>query len=466
RLAWFAAVFVCGGLGLLSKENAAILPVLILVFEVYFLDSFARGMDWRRMLPWLVGGGFLLFVLARLYLGENVFSGVMAGYAKRDFTLGERLFTESRVIFLYLGLLLLPLPSRLNFCHDFSVSQNLFSPPQTALSILGLLALVGLAIYLFRRDRLASFAIVWFLAALIIESTIIPLELVFEHRLYLPSAFFFLPVVVYVYRFCAKFPRLPQLLLGGVIVFLAVCTWQRNVTWGSPIAFWSDVVKKSPQLARGYVNLGRRVEFAGNHQEAARLFRKAIALAPRDGRNYDNLGVVYAGLGRFAEAEKLFVHAFDINPGDKLAISNLGKLYSEQNRCEQGSSFFADALMLAGADRAAILAELASASRCLGKMAAAIRQAQQSLDLEPEQVPVRITLGIALYESGRFEAAMAQFRQAKEGGYDVVSLLLNAARHKLSEGRREEAAKVVRQVLVFEPGSREALRLLSTINGG
>ena len=465
RWGWFSACVACGGLGLLSKENAAILPVLVLAYEVYFLGDYQRGRNWRRLLPWLAGGVVLLLMLAMIYLGENMFSSIMAGYAKRDFTLGERLLTEARVIFLYLGLLVLPLPSRLNFCHDMTISHHLFSPPQTALAIFGLLGLAGLAIFLFRRDRLASFAIVWFLISLVIESSVIPLELVFEHRLYLPSAFVFIPPVIYAYRLFPSQIRLPQLLLGCLILFLAVCTWQRNVTWGSPVTFWADVVKKSPNLARGYVNLGRRVEFLGRHEEAARLFRKAIELAPGDARNYVNLGVVCVRLGRFAEAEKLFAHAFEMNPENQLAISNLGNLYTVQNRCDKGIAFFSSALSRPGVDRAAVLAELASASRCLGDMAGAISQARRSLQFDPQQVPVRITLAIALYESGDFDAAMAQFRQAREYGYDVVNLLLNAARHKLAEGRGEEAGKVVRQILAFEPGNREALRLLRVISG-
>ena len=465
RWGWFASCVACGVLGLLSKENAAILPVLVLAFEVYFLADSEQGPNWRKLLPWIAGGVVLLLLLAVAYLGENVLSRIMAGYAKRDFTLGQRLLTESRVIFLYLGLLILPLPSRLNFCHDIPVSHHLFSPPQTALSIFGLVVMVGLAGYLFRRDRLASFAIVWFLVALVIESTVISLELVFEHRLYLPSAFVFVPLVVYAYRFLATRLHLSRLLLSGVIIFLAVCTWQRNVTWGSPVTFWADVVKKSPQLARGYFNLGRRVEFLGQHEEAARLFEKAIALRPGDSRSYVNLGVVYVGLGRYAEAEKVFVKAMVMDPSDNLVISNLGNLYTVQNRCDKGIAFFNAALKWPGANRAAILAELASASRCLGNMSEAINQARQSLQLDPKQVPVRITLGIALYESDRFDAAMAQFRQAHEGGYDVVSLLLNAARHKFSQGKLGEAGKVVRQVLVLKPENREALQLLSAIKG-
>ncbi len=456
---WFAVALLAGGLALLSKENGAILPVLVASYEIFFLADSGQGIAWRRLLPWLGVAVLLLGLLAVLYLGEDFLVTIQHGYLGRDFTMGERLLTQSRVIFLYLSLLLLPLPGRLNLCHDIAISHHLLAPPQTAVAILGLLVFVAAAGYLFRRDPLASFAIVWFFAGLLIESTIIPLEMVFEHRLYLPSTFIFLPVVVLLYRLFSSRPWAARLLWGTVIVFLAVCTWQRNETWGSSFSLWSDVVHKSPQLARGYANLGRAVETQGEHVEAARLFRKAILLNPGDGKSYDNLGVVYARQGRYEEAEQIFTRALAINPGDRVAISNLGNLYAKQDRCQAGGEFFTAMLSRPGVDQAAVFAELANVSRCLGNLPLAITQARRSLGLDENQVATRITLAIALYETGHFDEAMGEFRKAWVGGYDVVGLLLNVARAKFAAGGKEEARQIVRQVLALEPQNREGLLL-------
>ena len=50
------------------------------------------------------------------------------------------------------------------------------------LAIIALICLSGLILFLFKKDRLTAFAIFWLLGNLVVESTFIPLELIFEHR--------------------------------------------------------------------------------------------------------------------------------------------------------------------------------------------------------------------------------------------------------------------------------------------
>ncbi len=107
-------------------------------------------------------------------------------YSHRDFSLWQRLLTESRVVVSYLSLLLDPRPSRLSLTHDVSVSRSLLDPPTTLLAICFLVGLLGFALASSRRHRVASFAALWFFANLALESSVIPLELMYEHRLYLP----------------------------------------------------------------------------------------------------------------------------------------------------------------------------------------------------------------------------------------------------------------------------------------
>jgi len=76
--------------------------------------------------------------------------GVMGGYATRDFTLGERLLTEGRVVVRYMSLFLLPLPSRMKLYYDYQISSSLIDPISTLLSIL---LLSGLLIFSFRLGQ-------------------------------------------------------------------------------------------------------------------------------------------------------------------------------------------------------------------------------------------------------------------------------------------------------------------------
>ena len=110
--------------------------------------------------------------------------------------------------------------------------------------------MASLVLFLAKRNRLAAFAIFWFLANLLIESSVIPLELIFEHRMYVPSMFLILAGVVWAYRFTAERVNLARLGLVGIIIILSAFTWQRNVTWQEPISLWTDVLQKSPGSLR------------------------------------------------------------------------------------------------------------------------------------------------------------------------------------------------------------------------
>ena len=131
--------------------------------------------------------------------GGHLFS-FLGGYQKRVFTLEQRLLTEPRVIWFYLSLLFYPIPSRLSLVHDFAISQSLLEPVTTLISVLAIVALLlGATVYA-RRWPLIAFCVIFFFLNHLIESTILPLELVFEHRNYIPSMLLFLPLAILLVR--------------------------------------------------------------------------------------------------------------------------------------------------------------------------------------------------------------------------------------------------------------------------
>ncbi|MEW6219641.1 MAG: hypothetical protein AB1634_08940, partial [Thermodesulfobacteriota bacterium] len=187
RAAWLLALALAAILGLLSKENIATLPVALLLLEGLFVDPtlaqrVQRAVTWRRL------AGVLVIAALLLPLAAAPWQAFTEAYALRHFTMAERLFTELRVVVLYLSLLALPLPGRMNLDHDIEVSRSLLQPPTTLAALVVLVALAASAWRLRRQMPVASFGIAWLFLNLIIESSVLPLELAFEHRLYLPSA--------------------------------------------------------------------------------------------------------------------------------------------------------------------------------------------------------------------------------------------------------------------------------------
>jgi hypothetical protein len=94
--------------------------------------------------------------------------------------------------------MIFPHPSRLNVDYDFSISQSLIDPPSTLLCLLLIAGLIGLALYRAKKGLLLSFAILWFFGNLVIESSVIALDIIFEHRTYLPSMFVCFAAVVFI----------------------------------------------------------------------------------------------------------------------------------------------------------------------------------------------------------------------------------------------------------------------------
>lgn len=178
---WLAlAGFPIALLGVLAKETAALYPLLVLVLEWTLLRNL-EGRN-RRLLITLVGIAPL--AVGAVYLATH--TGHLS-YSKRDFTLAERLLTESRVLWDYLQWLAVPDLSKLGFYHDdIVVSRSLLSPWTTLPAVLSWLILIPAALLAARRWPVASFSVLFFLAGQAMESSIFPLELVFEHRNYLP----------------------------------------------------------------------------------------------------------------------------------------------------------------------------------------------------------------------------------------------------------------------------------------
>ncbi len=131
----------------------------------------------------------------------------MQGYGMRSFTMSERVLTRLRVVLYYLTLLIYPHPSRLNLDYDFPISKTILDPPTTLISILIIAGLIGYSIWAAKKRPMVSFWILWYFGNLVIESSIFPLEMVYEHRLYLPAAGPFVLFSLLVVRGVEKFRK-------------------------------------------------------------------------------------------------------------------------------------------------------------------------------------------------------------------------------------------------------------------
>jgi protein O-mannosyl-transferase len=188
RGAWLVfGLGVCTGPAFLSKENGILLPLYALALDSTVLRESVRRLPpklrWlRRLLIWPT----VLFVLG--YLLWQI-PGQWGAHGIRDFTLGERLLTEPRVLVSYLDKIFLPRFGLYGLYHDdFVVSRGLATPWTTCACLIGLLGALALVLLGRRRWPLLTLAILWYLGGQLLESSTVMLELYFEHRNYLPLA--------------------------------------------------------------------------------------------------------------------------------------------------------------------------------------------------------------------------------------------------------------------------------------
>lgn len=181
-LAW--VVFL--PLAMLSKETGVLYLLYVAAYEAVlqrrFTDSLDRFAKIYLVLLCLAGSGLIL------YLWINPESGLLRAYDGRSFTLSQRVLTEPRIIWAYIQMIMAPTMPAFGLYHDdFPVSMGLFKPVETFFAIAGLVVLLVSAFWTRLAAPLVSFGILWFLVGHSLESTIFPLELMHEHRNYLPS---------------------------------------------------------------------------------------------------------------------------------------------------------------------------------------------------------------------------------------------------------------------------------------
>jgi protein O-mannosyl-transferase len=187
RILYFGGMVLSYLLGVFSKENVAILPLFIALYEFYFFQKLDLSPKGRKILFSLTGALLILGAFGFIIWGGRYINLIIEGYQYRTFTMSERVLTQSRIVLYYLTLLVFPHPSRLNLDYDFPISKTILDPPTTLISILIIAGLVGYSIWGARKKPVLSFFILWYFGNLVIESSIFPLEMAYEHRLYLPA---------------------------------------------------------------------------------------------------------------------------------------------------------------------------------------------------------------------------------------------------------------------------------------
>ncbi len=404
-----------------AKENAVMLSVSIWLYDFLLIQGVTRENIKKNamvLVPVILG------VLA-VGLWYVDISRLLAGYENRPFTMTERLLTEPRVIVWYVTLLLYPVSSRLALIHDIELSHSLLSPWDTLPAIILIAGTVTLAAYLSRKRPLISFCILFFFLNHVIEGSIIPLELIYEHRNYIPSMLFFVPVAIFIVRILDYFSytKRLQITTAALCVFLLWAQGHtvslRNTLFQSPLLLWSDNVHKAPASSRSYNNLGTAYVRLGLYDEAYETFSRALKLnrqmnLSNRGVNLYNLGAHHLYIkGEYDTALTFFRSALEAYPGYWPIYNDLAACLTRKGDISEAHNTITAALS-SWPENASLHCTLGVVLLKLGKYDQAVEEARHALALDPDLAGALRVLGESFLSKGKIRPATVCWERYEE----------------------------------------------------
>jgi hypothetical protein len=262
----FGSILIGTVIGALSKETAVMTPLYALLVELYVFrgqrppQADRPGID-RRIVAFYLVTLALPFVVGVAWIGPSLLRP--ESWARRDFTLSTRLLSEARIVLDYIVWTVAPTPRELSFYHDdFRISQSLLSPWTTLPSVLGIVVLVAGAFVLRRRSPVVGLGIALYLGCHVLTGTILPLELIYEHRNYFASIGLIIALVAAIRGTVANASiRSASIVrsasLAALFAWWTIVTAMTAHAWDHPLTLARELAYRAPRSPRAQYELGR-----------------------------------------------------------------------------------------------------------------------------------------------------------------------------------------------------------------
>ncbi|HEV8713598.1 MAG TPA: tetratricopeptide repeat protein [Candidatus Binatia bacterium] len=416
RGVWLLLAFLAYALGVLSKEMAVTLPLVMLCVD-YGREVKVQGVKfgWRYVrelwgagvrtiwghkylyLPLLVGGGCFSWYAAFVVL-PSWHIGWYGGSIITNF------LTVARIWVYYLYLLLWPVRLLADYTGAFAVTHSL-RDPLAFLAVGFVLVLFLLVLGSLRYSRLAAFAGLWIVVTLLPVSHIIPHpEMMAEHYLYIPSFGFCLLVALSLAHLTQSprsekeeqvtsrkaqgaslwKPAVGYGLLVALLTFYAARIVVRNRDWRDNLTFYVRLVADNPYSARARLGLGYVYDHSGLPRMAINHYQVGLKFSPRDPRLLTNMGAAYQKLGELSAAEQAYLASLKMQPHNSKTLNNLGFLYTEKREFDKARSFLEQAEKFSIGRDPAIYANFGLLYEIQGKLSEALEAYRKARELNPD----------------------------------------------------------------------------------
>jgi protein O-mannosyl-transferase len=454
----------CFALALLSKEQAMTLAVLATIYEHFYRsDRSVTGWEtkfYRYAGFWVIGVLYLVFRV-------TVLGGLAPVRQHSDVSWPQAFLSAFALVGQYVAKLFWPHPLLAAYVFRKSVALS----DLRVLAGIGVAVLAGLlCIYLWKRARNYSFAVIWiaFTLAPVLNARWMATNVFTERYLYLPSV-----------GFCA-------LLAGGFVFSFRRLASMRALRW----ALGTAVIILFIFSAREIVARNRvwRDDYT--------LVSTTLAIEPHASYMRLDLGVMEWSSNRKAEAERDWQMALADMPDNAIALSNLGMAELDGKRYDEAERYLQEAIALRPRFAAPHI-HLGGVYAAKGDPIRAEAEFRRAIEIYPLSTQARNALGKFYFDSGRLEDAEIQYRasveslpnqEAWDGLGDIYlsegapgkaeeawreSLRISTydthahvslGNVYLASGRNAEAEKEYRFVLEFEPQNADALGALRKLH--
>lgn len=376
-------------LGLLSKEMAITLPMVVVIYDLVISlpqnhpISFnsVRNTIADRIFYYLGFAGVSLFYLSLRFV---FLVGPEPAASQSYGRLLVRIIYLPYQLFNFIKLVVFPYPLKAEYIFSYPES---FFEIYNIIAVICFFGIIGFSFYIYKKFRVVSFGTWWFLITLLPVSNLVEItNPVAERYLYLPTVGFCLALSTLLVNIPKSIARLDidRSKITGVCVILilvpyALVTINRNNDWQNDLNLWSQTLKQVPNSPGVHSNLGRVYVEKGLLEEALKEFKTAIKLNPRAYKALYNLGYAYEQKGLIPEAIQMYERAIRINPKYTDAHFNLGNIYARS-----------------------------------GRLADAVRAYKSALEIDPRDTTVRNNLGVIYARQGKLDQAILQWQRILE----------------------------------------------------
>lgn len=456
-----------------TKENAVMLPVSLYLYDLMLIQGITKENLINNLKFYIIPALIIAAVVLLFFV--DISSVLRLGdYTIRPFSMWDRVLTETRVIVFYISLLLYPTYSRLMLNHDFIISRSLFDPWTTFAAILAILCSLGLAVWIARRKPLISYCIIFFFLNHIIEGSIIPLELVFEHTNYTPSMLFFVPLSIFSIHILdffsyKKFMQFTIILLISFLMAAQGHTVQMyNFIFKDPYILWSDNISKAPNLSRPHNNLGNILWNQGLYDEAYKSYEKSFNLNRYDvlrmvAAPINNMGRYYFYKKDYAAAMTHFQTSLKINPKYSLTWVNIARTQIRMNDLK-GAEKTAREGLVHWPDNAWLHAVSSFVLLKQGAYQRSIKESWKALAIDGESTDVTRALAEAYRRTGHIDRAVFYWEEYVSTYRDEIEGYLALIELYSKKGEKEKLNRTIAKVMVLK-GSKNWRELIDEYSG-